>query len=234
MVAPKSTKKAAPEETASKTPKSDKKPATKRYRNFGTIVYPESAPENWRDTLSDTRIPAFISPLHDKDTNPGGETKKPHYHILLLYDAPHTKEQAAAVFDTIKGVGCEIVQSVRGNARYLCHLDNPEKAQYLTENVTALNGADYLKVIGLASDKYKAIGEMIDWCIETDCVMYWQLLQYARANRYDWFRVLCDNGTMVMMNFLKSRQFQLDKEREENGEVLSVMEHTLKRGGFKA
>lgn len=234
MVAPKSTKKAATEETSIKTPKADKKPATNRYRNFGTIVYPESAPENWQTTLSDTHIPAFISPLHDKDTNPGGEAKKPHYHILLMYDSTHTKEQAAAVFDTINGVGCEIVQSVRGNARYLCHLDNPEKAQYLTENVTVLNGADYLKVIGLASDKYKAIGEMIDWCIEKNCVMYWELLQYARVNRYDWFRVLCDNGTMVMMNFLKSRQYQQNMDNKEYKQVFSAVEQILKRGGFNA
>lgn len=47
-----------------------------RTRNFGTVVYPESAPENWQTILSELCIPCFISPLHDKDINPDGETKK--------------------------------------------------------------------------------------------------------------------------------------------------------------
>ena len=35
-----------------------------RTRNFATVIYPESAPENWQDILVEQFVPAFISPLH--------------------------------------------------------------------------------------------------------------------------------------------------------------------------
>ena len=101
-----------------------------RTRNFATIVYPESAPENWKTILEEAMVPAFISPLHDKDINPDGEIKKAHFHVILAFDTVKTLEQAQDIISKIGGVGCQPVVSLRGNARYLCHLDNPEKYQH--------------------------------------------------------------------------------------------------------
>ena len=190
------------------------KSSTARTRNFATVVYPESAPENWKDILSSEFIPAFISPLHDQDINPGGETKKAHFHVILMFDSTKTNEQAKEVFDKIAGVGLERVNSIRGYARYLCHLDNPEKKQYKTEDVIALCGADYNGVIGLPTDKYKAIKEMMQYCIENRIYSYAQLLEYASENRFDWFRVLCDNGTVVIKEYLKSRSWTDGKGKQ--------------------
>lgn len=184
-----------------------------RTRNFATVVYPESAPENWQEILVEQFVPAFISPLHDKDVNPNGEPKKEHYHVIIMFEGVKTSEQARAIFELIGGVGCEVVQSLRGYARYLCHLDNPDKAQYSAENVRSLCGADYPGTIGLVTDKYKAIGEMIDFCEWNDIVSYRDLLVYCRMERQDWFRVLCDNGTVVVKEYLKSRQWTIQKER---------------------
>ena len=156
-------------------------------------------------------IPAFISPLHDKDTNPTGEAKKPHHHVLMMFDTVKTLDQAKELFEQIGGVGCEKVNSLRGYARYLCHLDNPEKHQYQVEDVRAFGGADYVGTIGLVTDKYVAIGEMIDFCKEYNILSYSDLLEYARAERFDWFRVLCDNGTVVMREYLKSRSWTVDR-----------------------
>ena len=181
--------------------------ATKRTRNYAAVVYPDSAPENWQDLLASQFVPAFISPLHDKDINPGGESKKPHFHVMIMFDNVKTREQAQEVFSLIGGVGCEVVNSLRGYARYLCHLDNPEKAQYEPETVRALCGADYVSVIGLVTDKYKAISEIIDFCVEQDIYSFSRLLEYCRNERFDWFRVLCDNGTIVVEKYLKSRSW---------------------------
>lgn len=183
-----------------------------RTRNFATVVYPESAPENWQEILSEQFVPAFISPLHDKDINPTGEAKKPHWHVMLMFDGVKTIEQAAEIFNKIGGVGCEVVQSQRGYARYLCHMDNPEKFQYSPEDVRALCGADYTGSIGLVTDKYKAIGEMIDFCEENGIVSYSELLKYCRMERFDWFRVLCDNGTVVMKEYLKSKSWTENRD----------------------
>lgn len=184
-----------------------KENTSKRTRNFATVVYPESAPEDWQDILAAQFVPAFISPLHDQDINPGGEAKKPHFHVVIMFDSVKTREQAEELFKLIGGVGCEVVQSIRGYSRYLCHLDNPEKAQYKQEDVRSLSGADYIATIGLVLDKYKAIGEMIDYCELNNIVSYSELLVYCRQERFDWFRVLCDNGTVVIKEYLKSKSW---------------------------
>lgn len=178
-----------------------------RTRNYATVVYPDSAPENWTHILADQFVPAFVSPLHDSDVDPLNQPKKPHYHVIIMFDGPKTKDQAKEIFDLINGVGCETITSIRGYARYLCHLDNEEKAQYSQEDVLCLCGADYSSVIGLPTDKYKAIKEMISYCIEYNITSYSDLLEYASEQRFDWFRVLCDNGTVVVKEYLKSKDW---------------------------
>lgn len=192
-----------------------KKPDT-RARNFATVVYPESAPSDWLDKLTDYMIPAFVSPLHDNDINPGGEAKKEHYHVVVMFEGKKSNEQIKEIFDSIGGVGLEVVKSIRGYARYLCHLDNPEKAQYKPDDVRAFCGADYMGIIGLPIDKYKSIGEMMDYVIQEDCSSYADLLTYARLFRPDWFRVLCDNGTYVIKEFIKSYSWKLSNISVEN------------------
>ena len=183
-----------------------------RARNFACVVYPDSAEEHWLDIIAESKIPVFVSPLHDRDFNPTGEAKKAHYHVIVCYENKKNLEQVREFFDSFGGVGCEYIQSLRGYARYLCHLDNPEKAQYDQAQVKQFGGADYSSTIGLPTDKYKAIGEMIDWCDANDIVAYCELLEYARSFHYDWFRVLCDSGSLVMKEYLKSRKWVIDQD----------------------
>lgn len=196
-----------------------------RVRNFATVVYPESAPSNFVEILSELMIPCLISPLHDKDINPDGTVKKAHYHVMLLFEGKKSLDQVQSIFDMVAGVGLEKVISTRGYARYLCHLDNPEKHQYDQAEVKAYGGADYVYLIGLITDKYKAIGEIIDYCKVNDIVSYSDLLEYARSERYDWFRVLCDNGTVVIREYLKSRSWTVKQNQfrqvdSETGELI--------------
>lgn len=186
-----------------------KKQSTVRTRNFATVVYPDSVNDNWQDILIEQRIPCFISPLHNMDTNPYGEPKKAHYHILLMFDSVKTQAQAKEVFDLINGVGCEIVKSIRGYARYLCHLDNPEKYQYNIDDVRSLFGADYNNIIGLVSDKYLTIREIITYCVENHIYRYDELFLFAMQEKDNWYRCLCDNGTYVVKEFLKSRYWAI-------------------------
>lgn len=191
------------------------KTTNRRFRNFATVVYPESAAENWQETLSEQLIPAFISPLHDMDVNPDGEIKKTHWHVMLVFDGNKSNDQAQEVFTSIGGVGCEVVQSLRGYARYLCHLDNPEKHQYSPDDVRALCGADYNSAIGLPTDKYKAISEMIEYIKQQNIYSYSELLDYCAIDHFDWFRVLCDNGTIVIKEYLKSRLWTYQNKDKE-------------------
>lgn len=182
----------------------ERKASDARKRNFATVIYPESAPENWREILAGYFVPAFVSPLHDKDVNATGDPKKAHHHVMVMFEGKKSDEQVKTMFDSIGGVGLERVESLRGYARYLCHLDNPEKAQYNPSDVVSMNGSDYSYTIGIVADKYKAVREMIAFCKANQIVSYAELLEYASAEQDTWFRILCDSGTVVMKEYLKS------------------------------
>ena len=123
--------------------------------------------------------------------------------------------------ELVNGVGVEVVKSLRGYARYLCHLDNPEKAQYSVNDVISCAGADYFSVINLASNKYEAIAEMIDYCIKEDISSYAKLLYFSKEERQDWFRVLCDNGSIPIIQFLKSKYWEVNHiDNDRKGENL--------------
>lgn len=186
-----------------------------RSRNFATVIYPESAPEDWLEILGEQKIPAFVSPFHDLDVNPTGEVKKEHYHVMVMFEGKKSVEQVMELFAQIGGVGCEQIQSIRAYARYLCHLDNPDKTQYSPENVRQFGGADYQDIIGLAADKYKCVREMLQFCRENGIVSYSDLMDYAEQYRFEWFRVLCDCGTVVVREYLKSRTWLIDYSAEQ-------------------
>lgn len=175
-----------------------------RKRNWSFVMYPESIPDNWHDLFSEQCIPAFVSPLHDMDINPDGECKKSHYHVVLMFDSLKSQEQAQSISDMFSGVLVQEVKNTRSLARYLCHLDNPEKHQYSISDVLQFGGADYLDIIESASDKYMAIAEMEDFCDEQGIYSYSDLCRYARKYRPDWHRYLCSCCSVHMSSYLKS------------------------------
>lgn len=183
-----------------------------RKRNFVFVVARESAPEDWREILSEEHVPAFISPLHDKDVNADGEAKFEHWHVMLMFKGKKTIEQVKEIAHKVGAVNdyVQVCQDVRGYARYLCHLDNPEKHQYSTADVTAMGGADYLSVIGSAADTDTALGEMMDFCISNGCYSFYRLSIYARNNRPDWFRVITSSRTVFLTAWLKSMQWEIN------------------------
>lgn len=204
----------------------DNKNKVVKTRNYATVVYPESAPENWRDILQGQLVPCFISPLHDKDINPTGEAKKPHYHIMYVFDSVKTPIQARELFEQFGGVGCEIVNSLRGYARYLCHLDNPEKTRYDSKDVVTYGCLDYHDICTITLDKYRAIKEMMVFCEQNHLYSFSKLSFYASEYQFDWFRILCDCGAVFMKEYLKSAFY--DKQNERNAKVQCSSEETFK------
>jgi len=186
-----------------------KKRVDDRTRNYACVVYPESAPSDWLEKLSALHVPMFVSPLHDSDINPTGEPKKPHFHVMAMFEGKKSQEQVKEYFSTFGGVGCEVINSIRGYSRYLCHLDNPEKHQYSIDDVRAFSGADYIAAIGTAADKAKAIREMISYISENDIVSFSDLLEYASINRSDWFDCLINSGAYVIKEYIKSRTWTM-------------------------
>lgn len=176
----------------------------KRGENWSIVVYPDSLPFNWRDILSELCIQALVSPLHDSDVNADGEPKKPHYHVLLIFDSVKSQNQVSEISQMLNAPMPMKMDSVRGAARYLCHLDNPEKVQYNPADVLEFGGADYRSVCIRTPDKYGFVREMIEFCKEQGIVSYAALIEYSMNENEDWFRCLCDNGTYVMKEYLKT------------------------------
>ena len=61
-------------------------------RNWTFELYNDSSSPDWEDFLNSSGIPyTFI--YHDKDTNPTGEKKVPHYHVMICSDGPITYQK---------------------------------------------------------------------------------------------------------------------------------------------
>lgn len=179
-------------------------------RNWAFVVYPESAPDGWKDILADTHIPAFISPLHDRDVNENGEVKKAHYHIVIMTDGPITQKRANELIAPYNGTkSAEYVKSLRGYVRYLAHLDDPDKAQYDPAEIIALGGADLASTLKLSqsdNDKYRIIGEIMRYCEETEIHEFSALVKYAVREKEEWLPVIVNKAYFVN-RFLDSLRY---------------------------
>ena len=113
-----------------------------RSRNWVIIVYPESAPDDWRGILDNMHVQWIESPLHDKDTNPDGTIKKAHWHIILAFGSKKSYKQVKEIADKLNAPVPQKVHNMKGQVRYLIHLDNPEKYQYSVEEVKSHGGID--------------------------------------------------------------------------------------------
>ena len=183
-----------------------------RTRNWTFVIYPgDSAPDNWLEILKSLNVSGFVSPLH-MDINPDDTENKPHRHVLLMFEGKKSFNQVNAICESLNAPHPQYVQSKSGMARYLCHMDNPEKKQYLPEDVICLGGADYMNTVATASDLDRTISEMEQWCDDNGVFSYAALSRYARMFRPDWARVLRYRCTVHMKAYLQSCQWELRED----------------------
>lgn len=188
---------------------------------WATVVYEESATENWQEIARSLYVPFFISPYHDRDFDGTGEKpKKPHYHVLFMFSSKKSRKQFEEMISKFGGVGSERIRDRRAYARYLCHLDNPEKAQYNPSDVVAYI-SDYMEVIGLPSERYLVLEDITDFIEKYNIRSYSTLVLYARHSNNRWFRVLCDSSTLFLTEYIKSREWT---KNNANSEFAQLME----------
>ena len=178
-----------------------------RARVWTIIVYPESAPEKWKEIINDKHI-SWACILHDKDVNPDGSKKKPHYHVVLVFEGKKSFSQIKAIADELKAPIPQKVESLRGMMRYLIHMDNPEKYQYDKSSIIAHSGAEIDHYISATtSERYELIAEMMDFIDGNNITEIEDMLLYARKERFmDWFPLLCDNSAYVIGQYIKSKR----------------------------
>lgn len=181
-----------------------------RARNWSFIVYPESAPENWQDILQDYHVRTVVSPIHDLDITKSGELKKPHFHILVMFEGKKSYTQICEMYT--EKLCCTIpqkVESVRSLVRYFCHLDNPEKAQYKTVDLTAYAGVDLDAIMRPSEGDQRTllltIGNFIN---QSDIDEYCDLWAYALENNLnDWIAVIADYAYCLNV-LLRSKKYR--------------------------
>lgn len=178
-----------------------------RTRTWLFIVYPESAPENWRSILDGFHVPWVESPLHDADKNADATEKKPHWHIMLLFDSVKCYQQITPFSKAVNGSFPIKCRSMRGSIRYFYHADNPEKAQYNKTDIVSHCGAEVEKLLELsASEKSVLLNQMLDFICENDIIEYSDILDYARLWRSDWYDLILSSYSLVLKTYLQSRR----------------------------
>lgn len=188
-------------------------------RNWAFVLYPESAPADWREQLQKTGLQCAISPLHDKDINPTGEPKKAHYHVIICYSGPTSYNVVKALTNGQLGQTVpQPLEQVRGYYRYLTHEDNPEKAQYSRADIETLNGFNIGDYVELTRSEVVKIKREVQALIRDNGITeYADLMDWlldageAMADHYE----VASNNTLFFSKYITSawrRQARLQAE----------------------
>lgn len=184
--------------------------ANERTRNWNIVVYPDSAPENWKDLLDEQRIEWVCSPLHEFDVDPNGEVKKAHYHVLLMFGGVKSYEQ---VISFIEFLHCPIPQrchNARASVRYMAHLDNPNKFQYSSSEIESHGGVDLQELLKPCSSlRYSMLKDMCEYIHQHQITEFSDFVFRCMDEHYDdWFPLITDNSSYFIGQVIKSVRFK--------------------------
>lgn len=192
--------------------------ASDRSSKWTFIAYPDSVPDQWLEVLKSCHIPMAISPLHDKDLNPTGEEKKPHWHIMLDFPTLKSYRQVYEITQLMNGTIPQVVHSPIGMMRYFIHKDNPEKHQYNWEDVTVYNGFDIEKYDSYTDSEIDyIISDITQFIDDNEIIEYSDLIAYTRGkdnDLYEWYKIIRKN-TIFFCAYINSRRNQLKEWKKQ-------------------
>lgn len=193
-----------------------------RYRNFTFLLYPDSAPENWREILEEEFTPMYVS-LHNKDKDLGHdeEDRKDHYHILVMYDSPKAPDCLDELIEKVNGVKPPlhifVVKNLRTMARYLTHMDQTEeKYPYCYDpehKVIELGGAiPYNELCKSNSDskaeRLQMTKDIIDYARKHHITSFSQMCTHCTDNDLDeWLDLLMWQNSFGFTSFFKNSNY---------------------------
>lgn len=206
-----------------------------RAKNYTLVVYPDDLPtelqtdDAWIDVFRSMGHKLVVSPYHDKDINPDGAKKKPHYHVLL--QGGRLWITFAGLKDLVKndfkGKGVAVPQrcsNTDGLKRYMTHIDNPDKYQYSKDDIRCYNGADVEGAYKISeTGKKLAIADIMAFIREHEEIEnYYQLMDYAMDLKSDgdstWFDILLSNSWTIERYISSRRNAVRDAEKEAERE----------------
>lgn len=176
-------------------------------RNWTFVLYPESAPADWRERIKISGLMAAISPLHDKGTNPTGEAKKAHYHVLLVYSGPTTYNAVAKFTASLNATVPQALESVRGMYRYFSHKDNPEKYQYDERDIVTVNGFNIADLVELSKSEVNELkAKILKLVRDVGIVEYSTLIDFLVDNGMTAEYDVAINNTFFFNTYICSRR----------------------------
>ncbi len=186
-----------------------------RTRSWTFFVYPESAPENWREILNELHVQWVESPLHDKDIDPDtGEFKKAHWHILMMFPTVKSYEQILEITEKLNSPIPQKAMSAKGVVRYMLHLDNPEKYQYDKSELKAYGGADITELLKPSSaEKREMLIQIKEIIHEYDIKEYIDLLDVLEKIDLD-LMDFAFNNTIAFNSMVRSNRYRNISRKE--------------------
>lgn len=177
-------------------------------RNWAFVAYPESLPTDWIEQLQATGLQVAISPLHDRDFDPTGELKKPHYHVILCYAGPTSYNVVKGLTDSLNCPIPQPLEQVRGYYRYFTHMDNPEKYQYSPDTIQTINGFSIMDFVELTKSEVLTVKRKLQSLIrEKNILEYSDFMDYLQDSEnmeqeYD----VASNNTYFFEKYISSRR----------------------------
>lgn len=199
-----------------------------RARVWTFLIYPSSAPDNWREILDSKAIPWVESPLHnpDKDSINKDERDHRHHHCLLSFEGKKSQEQVENIIKELNSTLPFVVDSPRSMVRYFAHLDQPEKEKFAPSDIIFHCGYDCKDYLVQSQDKYLYVDEMMTYIKDNEIIEYHDFVDATRQFHYDtWFRSLCDNTSFIINLYIKSYRHDPKRTKlklEDNEKVIDV------------
>lgn len=183
-----------------------------RTRNWTFILYPESAPVNWRSVLDDLCIPWVESPCHQFDVDEAtGELKKAHYHVMLLFRGKKSFEQISSIAKSLNGSLVKRVQDTIGLTRYFAHLDHPHKYQYDPKDIVPHGGVDLDKLlVRSTAERHQTLRDILSYAKEKNISEYCDLVDQILSDEdhAEWFDLITESYTIFLSSYFRSKSFK--------------------------
>lgn len=210
-----------------------KKKPTSKYRNWIFIIYPDSAPENWKEIVTDIGVPWAHSPLHDKDVEEYGGAKKAHYHCVIKYPSLKTYRQLLSLTGKLSAPNPQPCESLIGKVRYFLHLDSPHKYQYRKDDIETFNGFDielYLKPS--KTEKQALLKEARQFISENNITEFAELVDYTDLESPSWARII-DSSTYVINSYITSRRNNPKHKFSKKNTDLKLLRNIIRDNDIK-
>lgn len=195
----------------------DKKPKyVPKSKNWATIVYDE---DNNIGQVINYLMSHFIrfavSPIHDMDQyedenlelgHHKGDIKKPHYHILMIFDCPKTRKQLEPITSDSPCVGLELIGNRKLYFEYLSHKNELFKYHYDEFAIQCFNcvRADFFGDVYLLND-------IINDIMINDICSLLELISFYKVNHYDLPNILkvINKNAYLIKQILREKELHL-------------------------